>query len=64
MCIRDRLGAIDSPSNFNLAPGETARLIDHNRPKAYIYDCEIKETAHKALELCEYKPVSYTHLFW
>ena len=24
--------------------------------KAYIYDCEIKETAHKALELCEYKP--------
>lgn len=51
-----KLGAINSPANFNLAPGETARLIDHNRPKAYIYDCEIKETAHKALELCEYKP--------
>lgn len=51
-----KLGAIDSPANFNLAPGETARLIDHNRPKAYIYDCEIKETVHKALELCEYKP--------
>jgi len=51
-----KLGAVNSPANFNLAPGETARIIDHDRPKAYIYDCEIRETARKALELCQYKP--------
>lgn len=51
-----KIGAITSPANFNLAPGETARMIDRNRPKAFIYDCEIAATAQKALELCEYKP--------
>ena len=33
-----KIGAITSPANFNLAPGETARMIDRNRPKAFIYD--------------------------
>jgi len=51
-----KLGAINSPANFNLAPGETARLIDHNRPKVYVYDCELKEMVWKALALCENRP--------
>lgn len=51
-----KLGAINSPANFNLAAGETARIIDHDRPRAYIYDCEVKEMAWKALELCAHKP--------
>ena len=28
-----KLGAIVNPCNFNLSAGETALLIDHNRPK-------------------------------
>ncbi|MDD4716400.1 MAG: AMP-binding protein, partial [Oscillospiraceae bacterium] len=51
-----KLGAINSPANFNLAAGETARIMDHDRPKAYIYDCDIKEMAWQALELSSYKP--------
>lgn len=53
-----KLGAINSPVNFNLSAGETARLIDRDRPKVYIYDCDVKEMAWKALELCEYKPAA------
>ncbi len=51
-----KLGAVNSPVNFNLAAGETARLIDRDRPKAYIYDCDVREMAWKALELCEHRP--------
>ena len=51
-----KLGAINSPANFNLAAGETSRLIDRDRPKVYVYDCDVKDMAWKALELSEYKP--------
>lgn len=51
-----KIGAINSPASFNLAAGETALLIDHNRPRAYVYDCDVRAMAAKALELCEYKP--------
>ena len=51
-----KLGAINSPANFNLAAGETARLIDRDRPKVYVYDCDVREMAWKALELSAYKP--------
>lgn len=51
-----KIGAINSPANFNLAPGETSKLIDKNLPKVFIYDCEIAEAAQKAIELCEHKP--------
>ena len=51
-----KLGAINSPANFNLAAGETARLIDRDRPKAYIYDCDVCAMAQKALQLCTHRP--------
>ncbi len=51
-----KIGAIFNPANFNLSPGETAEIINHNKPKAYIYDAEITATAVKALELSEHKP--------
>jgi len=51
-----KLGAVNSPGNFNLAAGETARMIDRDRPKAYIYDCDCMEMAVKALEICSEKP--------
>ncbi len=51
-----KLGAISNPANFNLSPGETAEIINHNKPKVYVYDSAITKTAVKALELCEHKP--------
>ena len=51
-----KLGAINSPANSNLSAGETARLIDRDKPKAYIYDSDVREMARKALELCHNKP--------
>ena len=51
-----KLGAINEPANFNLSPMETARLIDRDKPKAYIYDWDVKDMAQKALSICRHKP--------
>ena len=51
-----KIGAISSPANYNLAAGETAKIIDHNTPKVYIYDTEIAAMAQKALEIAKFKP--------
>lgn len=51
-----KIGAICNPANFNLSPGETAEIINHNKPKVYIYDTEIVDTAVKAIEICGQKP--------
>lgn len=51
-----KLGAINSPTNFNLSAGETARLLERDRPKAYIYDCDVADMAQKALTLSAYRP--------
>ena len=51
-----KLGAINAPANFNLSAGETARLIDRDRPKAYVYDYDMRQTAWKALTLCAHRP--------
>ena len=51
-----KIGAIANPVNFNLSPGETAEIMNHNRAKVYIYDTEITETAVKAIELSKHKP--------
>ncbi len=51
-----KIGAIFNPINFNLSPGETAEIIKHNKPVAYIYDSSSVETAIEALQLSEHKP--------
>ena len=51
-----KIGAIFNPANFNLSPGETAEIIDHNKPKVYVYDADIVQTAIDALSLCKHKP--------
>ena len=53
-----KIGAINCPANFNLAAGETSLLINHNKPKVFIYDYECtKWNKHwhfvlKSLKLC------------
>lgn len=61
-----KIGAINCPANFNLAAGETALLINHNKPKVFIYDFEYAAEMQKALALCVEKPeivlmVDYEH---
>lgn len=51
-----KIGAISNPANFNLSPGETAEIINHNKPAVYIYDSAITENVIKALEIAEHKP--------
>lgn len=51
-----KIGAILLAANFNLAAGEMALLINHNKPKVVIYSANIKETILLALELCVWKP--------
>lgn len=51
-----KIGAISNPANFNLSPGETAEIINHNKPKIYIYDAEIADTAVRALQLSKHRP--------
>jgi acyl-CoA synthetase (AMP-forming)/AMP-acid ligase II len=51
-----KIGAINCPANFNLAAGEVALLINHNKPKVFIYDYEYAEEMQNALALCVEKP--------
>lgn len=51
-----KVGAILNPANFNLAPGEAALIMDHNRPKVFLYSAEVRDMAVKALELAEHPP--------
>ena len=51
-----KLGAINSPINFRLSPGETAFILDDSKPKAYFFDVKIADTAKMALSLAKHKP--------
>ena len=53
-----KLGAIVNPCNFNLSAGETALLIDHNKPKVFIYSSDIAPMAAHAVELAQHKPTA------
>lgn len=51
-----KIGAILNPANYKLSAGEVALLIDHNRPKVYIYSAQEKEMAEKAVKMAKYPP--------
>lgn len=51
-----KIGAVTSPANYNFASGETIVCLENNKPKVYIYDESIKETALKALKNSSHKP--------
>ncbi len=52
-----KVGGILNPANFNLAPGEVALLIDHNRPKVFLYSADVRDMAVQAIALAQYPPV-------
>ena len=51
-----RCGAVGSPINFRLSSGETAFVLDDSRPKAFVYDTALNDTAGPALERAEHRP--------
>jgi acyl-CoA synthetase (AMP-forming)/AMP-acid ligase II len=51
-----RLGAVASPINFRLSPGETAYVLDDSRPRAFVYDAALATLASDALARAEHRP--------
>lgn len=50
------LGAVGAPINFRLASGETAFVLDDSRPRTYVYDTDLTETAKAALGSAGHAP--------
>ena len=51
-----RLGAVAAPINFRLSPGEVAYILDDSRPRAFVYDAALADTAAAALERARHRP--------
>lgn len=51
-----KTGAICNPVNLNISPSETAEIMQHNKPKVYMYDTEISDNAIITLEISKFKP--------
>jgi len=51
-----KLGAVNSPANYNFSPGETTVCLNLSRPKVYVYDGTNKDIAVKALQAAEEMP--------
>ncbi|HZE03859.1 MAG TPA: class I adenylate-forming enzyme family protein, partial [Solirubrobacteraceae bacterium] len=51
-----RLGAVAAPINFRLSPGEVAYVLDDSRPRAFVFDAALAETAAAALERARHRP--------
>ncbi len=51
-----KLGAINSPINFRLSPGETAIILEDSKPEVFFYDAECREMTEKALKISKHKP--------
>ncbi|MGH7666037.1 MAG: class I adenylate-forming enzyme family protein [Candidatus Dormibacteria bacterium] len=49
-------GAIGSPINYRLSPGETGYILDDSQPRLYFFDASCAETARAALEICRKRP--------
>ena len=49
-------GAVGSPINFRLAPGETAYVLDDSRPVAFIFDESLTDDAQLALQHATQRP--------
>jgi acyl-CoA synthetase (AMP-forming)/AMP-acid ligase II len=51
-----RLGAVAAPINFRLSPGEVAYILDDSRPRGFVYDAALADTAAAALERAGHRP--------
>ena len=51
-----KLGAVNSPANYNFSSAETAVCLNTSKPKVYLYDSGCAAAAVKALEMAEEIP--------
>jgi acyl-CoA synthetase (AMP-forming)/AMP-acid ligase II len=51
-----RLGAIATPINYRLSPGEVAHVLDDSRPAALVYDETLERTVADAVALASHHP--------
>lgn len=51
-----KLGAVNSPANYNFSPAETAVCLNTSKPKVFIYSSEFAANSEKAIELADAKP--------
>ena len=51
-----KVGAIFLAANYNLASGEMALLINHNKPKVVVYSANVAEMMEEAAKICLWKP--------
>jgi len=51
-----KIGAVNCPVNFKLAPGETAYIIDDSKPAVFFFDAELAQSAFSALEMARHVP--------
>ena len=54
-----KIGAILLAANSNLAAGELALLIDHNKPKVVLYSANVRDVIVEAAALCTCKPARF-----
>ena len=54
-----KIGAILLAANFNLAAGEFALLINHNKPRVVLYSANIAQIMAEAERLCQWKPEKF-----
>lgn len=50
-----KTGAILLAANYNLAAGELALLIDHNRPQVLLYSADVRDVICSALSMASHK---------
>ena len=51
-----KLGAVNSPINYYLSPGEISLNIEDSKPKVLVYEESMEESVKAALQLCSFKP--------
>jgi acyl-CoA synthetase (AMP-forming)/AMP-acid ligase II len=49
-------GAVGSPINFRLAPGETAFILDDSAPTVFVYDTELSDPVATAVQRTTHRP--------
>ena len=54
-----KIGAILLAANYNLASGEMALLINHNKPKVVFYSANVKDMMTEAEKICLWKPAFF-----
>ena len=51
-----KIGVVNNPINYRLAPGEVAYILDESEPVVFAFESSVMDTAMKAVEMSKHKP--------